>query len=68
MLSKYKIFRTFHRTSIRNTIGRGYPEDALQKQYIFKGLSGIATFLIERKKIPMLPTELIERLSYNFAI
>lgn len=49
-----------------NTSGRGYLEGALNKHYIFKDLSGIATFLIERRKIPVLPVELISKLSYKY--
>lgn len=48
-----------------NTSGRGYLEGALSKHYIFKDLSGISTFLIERKKLPVLPPEVTGRLSYN---
>ncbi len=48
-----------------NTSGRGYLEGALNKHYIFKDLSGLSTFLIERKKLPKLPEELIKKLSYS---
>ncbi len=48
-----------------NTSGRGYLEGALNNHYIFKDLSGLSTFLIERKKLPKLPKELIEKLSYS---
>lgn len=48
-----------------NTSGRGYLEGALNKHYIFRDLSGISTFLIERKNLPLLPAEVIGRLSYN---
>lgn len=48
-----------------NTSGRGYLQGALNKHYIFKDLSGISTFLIERRNLPKLPTEVIGRLSYN---
>ncbi|MEO6221313.1 MAG: tryptophan 2,3-dioxygenase family protein [Ginsengibacter sp.] len=48
-----------------NTSGRGYLEGALNSHYIFKDIAGLSTFLIERKKIPKLPEELIRKLSYN---
>ena len=48
-----------------NTRGRGYLEGALNQHYVFKDLAGLSTFLIERKKLPKLPTELIKKLSYN---
>lgn len=48
-----------------NTSGGGYLEGALNKHYIFKDISGLSTFLIERKNLPKLPEELIKKLSYN---
>ena len=48
-----------------NTRGRGYLEGALSQHYVFKDLAGLSTFLIERKKLPKLPRELIKKLSYN---
>ncbi len=48
-----------------NTSGRGYLEGALESHYIFKDIAGLSTFLIERKKLPKLPGELIMKLSYN---
>ncbi len=49
-----------------NTSGRGYLEGALAKHYIFKDISGLSTFLIERRNLPKLPEELIQKLSYSF--
>jgi tryptophan 2,3-dioxygenase len=49
-----------------NTSGRGYLEGALSSHYIFKDIAGLSTFLIERKKLPKLPGELIRKLSYNY--
>jgi tryptophan 2,3-dioxygenase len=49
-----------------NTSGRGYLEGALNSHYIFKDIAGLSTFLIERKKLPLLPAELIRKLSYNY--
>ena len=48
-----------------NTSGRGYLEGALNEHYIFKDIAGLSTFLIERKKLPKLPEELMRKLSYN---
>ncbi|MBS1736730.1 MAG: tryptophan 2,3-dioxygenase [Bacteroidetes bacterium] len=48
-----------------NTSGRGYLEGALNSHYIFKDLSSMATFLFERKRLPVLPTELIKKMSYS---
>ena len=48
-----------------NTSGRGYLEGALNSHYIFRDIAGLSTFLIERKKLPKLPAELIRKLSYN---
>ncbi len=50
-----------------NTSGRGYLEGALNDHYIFKDIAGLSTFLIERKKLPKLPEELIRKLSYNIS-
>lgn len=48
-----------------NTSGRGYLEGALNEHYIFRDIASLSTFLIERKKLPHLPDELIKKLSYN---
>lgn len=52
------------RVGTGNTSGSGYLEGALNKHYIYKDLSGLSTYLIERKKLPVLPTELIKQLSF----
>ena len=49
-----------------NTTGRGYLEGALNSHYIFRDIAALSTFLIERKKLPKLPEELIKKLSYNY--
>jgi tryptophan 2,3-dioxygenase len=54
------------RTGTGNTSGGGYLEGALTRHYIFKDIAGLSTFLIERKKLPKLPVELIKKLSYSF--
>jgi tryptophan 2,3-dioxygenase len=47
-----------------NTSGAGYLQGALENHFVFKDLEGLSTFLIERKKLPRLPKELIVKLSY----
>lgn len=53
------------RVGTGNTSGRGYLEGALNSHYIFRDIAGLSTFLIERKKLPILPEELIKQLSYH---
>ena len=53
------------RTGTGGTSGSGYLEGALTKHNIFRDIEGLSTFLIERKKLPLLPEELIKKLSYN---
>jgi len=38
----------------------------MEKHYIFKEISQLNSFLIDRKKLPELPKEIIEKLGYNF--
>jgi len=45
--------------------GRDYLGDALNKHYIFKELAQLTSFLIERSKLPQLPSSLIQHLSFN---
>ena len=53
------------RVGTGNTSGAGYLEGALQKHFIYQDLSGLSTYLIERRKLPKLPPELITHLSFN---
>ena len=53
------------RTGTGGTSGSGYLEGALTKHTIFGDIEGLSTFLIERKKLPKLPEELIKKLSYS---
>ena len=46
--------------------GAGYLEGAMQKHYIFRELSQLNSFLIDRKQIPVLPKEIQEKLGYSF--
>jgi tryptophan 2,3-dioxygenase len=53
------------RVGTGNTSGAGYLEGALSKHYVFRDISGLSTYLIERKKLPGLPQALIQKLGYN---
>ncbi len=53
------------RVGTGNTSGAGYLEGALTKHYVYRDLSGLSTYLIERKKLPKLPEELIRNLGFN---
>lgn len=46
--------------------GAGYLQGAMDKHYIFKEISQLNSFLIDRRKLPKLPVELTEKLGYNF--
>ena len=52
------------RVGTGNTSGAGYLEGAVQQHYIFKDLASLSTYLIERKKLPKLPDELIKALGF----
>lgn len=52
------------RVGTGNTSGSGYLQGALQKHFVFKDITGLSTYLIERKKIPKLPQTLIEKLGF----
>lgn len=53
------------RVGTGNTSGAGYLEGALSRHYVYKDLAGLSTYLIERSKLPRLPLELIQHLSFN---
>ncbi|MEY2916853.1 MAG: hypothetical protein RIS73_567 [Bacteroidota bacterium] len=44
--------------------GAGYLKAAMDKHYIFKELAQLNSFLINRRQLPVLPKELVERLGY----
>ncbi|MEO6538316.1 MAG: tryptophan 2,3-dioxygenase family protein [Ferruginibacter sp.] len=46
--------------------GAGYLKGAMDKHYIFKEISQLNSFLIDRRQLPVLPKELGEKLGYNF--
>jgi tryptophan 2,3-dioxygenase len=45
--------------------GSGYLKGAMDKHYIFKELTQLNSFLIDRRQLPVLPKELVERLGYT---
>jgi tryptophan 2,3-dioxygenase len=53
------------RVGTGNTSGAGYLEGAAGKHYIFRDIAGLSTYLIERKKLPKLPAELIHKLGFE---
>jgi tryptophan 2,3-dioxygenase len=46
--------------------GAGYLKEAMDKHYIFRELTQLNSFLIDRRQLPALPKELVERLGYKF--
>jgi tryptophan 2,3-dioxygenase len=52
------------RVGTGNTSGAGYLEGALSKHYVYKDLSALSTYLIERRKLPKLPESLIKHLGF----
>jgi tryptophan 2,3-dioxygenase len=52
------------RAGTGNTSGSGYLEGAMNRHYIFRDLSTLSTYLIERRNLPELPKELIQKLSF----
>ncbi len=46
--------------------GAGYLQGAMDKHYIFKEISQLNSFLIDRRKLPVLPTALTDVLGYQF--
>ncbi len=47
--------------------GEQYLQGAVNKNYIFKELAGVITFLIERRNLPTLPPRLHKALRFSFA-
>ena len=45
--------------------GAGYLQGAMDKHYIFKEISQLNSFLIDRRKLPSLPTNIAEALGYK---
>lgn len=53
------------RSGTGGTSGAGYLEGALRQHYIFKELTEVSTFLIERSQLPGLPSAVKEKMSFN---
>jgi tryptophan 2,3-dioxygenase len=53
------------RAGTGGTSGAGYLEGTLSQHYIFREITEVATFLIERSKRPALPNTLKEKVSFN---
>ncbi len=45
--------------------GAGYLQGAMDKHYIFREISQLNSFLIDRKKLPVLPAALSTRLGFT---
>jgi tryptophan 2,3-dioxygenase len=45
--------------------GAGYLQGAMDKHYIFKEISQLGSFLIDRRKLPKLPKEITDKLGYG---
>jgi len=45
--------------------GKNYLKAALDKHYIFQEIAELTSFLVERRKIPVLPADLEDRLRFN---
>lgn len=53
------------RTGTGGTSGAGYLEGTLSQHYAFREITELATFLIERSKLPLLPDVLKEKVSFR---
>ena len=53
------------RTGTGGTTGAGYLEGTLSQHYAFREITEVATFLIERSKLPKLPKALKEKVSFQ---
>jgi len=53
------------RAGTGGTSGAGYLEGTLSQHYAFREITEVATFLIERSKLPALPKVLKEKVSFN---
>jgi tryptophan 2,3-dioxygenase len=53
------------RAGTGGTSGAGYLEGTLSRRYAFREITELATFLIERSKLPDLPKVLKEKVSFQ---
>ena len=54
-----------HRVGTGGSSGEQYLQGAVNKNYIYKELAGIITFLIERRNLPQLPDRLHQALRFS---
>lgn len=54
------------RVGTGGSTGAGYLQGAMEKHYIFREISQLNSFLIDRRKLPVLPKELSDKLGYQF--
>jgi len=53
------------RAGTGGTSGAGYLEGTLNQQFVFREITELATFLIERSKLPLLPNVLKEKVGFR---
>jgi tryptophan 2,3-dioxygenase len=53
------------RVGTGGSTGAGYLQGALDKHYIFKELTQLSSFLIERNRLPALPKSLTEKWGFH---
>jgi len=53
------------RAGTGGTSGSGYLEGTLSQHYIFREFTELATFLVERSKLPPLPTSLLKKAAFD---
>ena len=54
------------RVGTGGSTGAGYLQGAMEKHYIFRELTQLNSFLIDRRKLPALPKSLSDKLGYQF--
>lgn len=54
------------RVGTGGSTGAGYLQGAMEKHYIFREIAQLNSFLIDRKKLPVLPREVVDILGYQF--
>jgi tryptophan 2,3-dioxygenase len=69
-------WRYRHINMVRRTIGTrigtggstgaGYLQGAMEKHYIFKEISQLTSFLVDRRKLPALPEKVADKMGYHF--
>ena len=47
--------------------GQGYLKQTIEKHRLFEDIANIATLMISREYLPKLPTNIEEKLSFNFS-